>query len=51
MNKLMLVPVLISSGSAAKLQSSIRYELAIAVAILVVTSYLSTIVGPAAHQM
>ena len=51
MNKLMLVPVLISSGSTAKLQSSIRIELAIAVAILVVTSYLSTIVGPAEHQM
>jgi putative copper export protein len=33
------------------LQRSIRYELAIAVAILVVTSYLSTIVGPAEHQM
>ncbi|PCI77732.1 MAG: hypothetical protein COB20_07395 [SAR86 cluster bacterium] len=51
MNKLMLVPVLISSGSTAKLQSSIRYELAIAVAILVVTSYLSTIVGPVEHQL
>ena len=51
MNKLMLVPVLISSGSRVKLQRSIRYELAIAVVILVVTSYLSTIVGPAGHQM
>jgi putative copper resistance protein D len=51
MNKLMLVPMLISSGSRVKLQRSIRYELAIAVAILVVTSYLSTIVGPAEHQM
>ena len=51
MNKLMLVPVLISSGSIVKLQRSIRYELAIAVAILVATSYLSTIVGPAEHQM
>ena len=51
MNKLMLVPVLISSGSIIKLQRSIRYELAIAVAILVATSYLSTIVGPAEHQM
>jgi len=51
MNKLMLVPVLISSGSRVKLQRSIRYELATAVVILVVTSYLSTIVGPAGHQM
>jgi putative copper resistance protein D len=51
MNKLMLVPVLISSGSIVKLQRSIRYELAIAVVILVATSYLSTIVGPVEHQM
>lgn len=51
LNKLIIVPVLVSSGSASKLQSSIRYELAIAVTILVVTSYLSTIVGPAGHQM
>lgn len=51
LNKLIIVPVLLSSGSAARLQRSIRCELAIAVAILVVTSYLSTIVGPAGHQM
>ena len=50
-NKLIIVPALLSSGSAARLRSSIRCELAIAVAILVVTSYLSTIVGPAGHQM
>jgi hypothetical protein len=42
---------LISSGSRIKLQRSIRYELAIAAAILVATSYLSTIVGPAGHQI
>lgn len=48
-NKLIIVPALQSSGSTARLQSSIRFELAIAVAILVVTSYLSTIVGPAGH--
>ena len=51
MNKLMIVPALISSGSRVKLQRSIRYELAIAAAILVATSYLSTIVGPAGHQI
>lgn len=51
MNKLILVPKLINSGSTARLQSSIRYELAIAAAILIVTSYLSTIIGPAGHQM
>ena len=51
MNKLIIVPVLVSRGSTARLQTSIRFELAIAVAILVVTSYLSTIVGPGGHQM
>ena len=51
MNKLVVVPVLLSSGSTVRLQSAIRFELAVAVAILVVTSYLSTIVGPAGHQM
>jgi putative copper resistance protein D len=51
MNKLVIVPVLLSSGSTARLQTSIRFELAVAVAILVVTSYLSTIVGPVGHQM
>lgn len=50
-NKLILVPRLVSSGSAAKLQTSLRYEIVIAVLILLVTSYLSTIVGPAAHDM
>mgnify|MGYP006074485343 FL=1 len=50
-NKLIIVPALLSSGSAARLRSSIQCELAIAVAILVVTSYLSTIVGPIDHQM
>lgn len=51
MNKLFIVPRLISDGNTARLQSSIRYELAAAAAILLVTSYLSTIVGPAGHQM
>lgn len=51
MNKLIIVPELVSSGSTARLQRSIRYEIAIAVAILFVTSYLSTIVGPTGNQM
>ncbi|GJM12126.1 MAG: copper resistance protein D [Pseudohongiella sp.] len=51
MNKLMIVPAILSGGSTARLQTSIRYELAIAMVILLVTSYLSTIVGPAGHQM
>lgn len=50
-NKLVIVPALLSNGSAASLRSSIRFELAIALTILVVTSFLSTIVGPADHHM
>ena len=51
MNKLVIVPRLVSSNSVARLQTSLRYEIALAVVILVVTSYLSTIVGPVGHQM
>ena len=51
MNKLIIVPVLLSSGSAAMLQRSIRLELAVAAGILSVTSVLSTILGPGGHQM
>jgi copper resistance protein D len=50
-NKLLIVPPMLSAGSAGKLQASIRVESLVALAILVVTSYLSTIVGPASHQM
>jgi putative copper resistance protein D len=51
MNKLIIVPILLNSGSTARLQTSIRLELAVATGILLVTSFLSTIVGPAGHQM
>ncbi len=51
MNKLVIVPSLVRSNSAAKLQTSLRYEIALAMVILIVTSYLSTIVGPVGHQM
>ena len=51
MNKLLIVPALMQSGSALRLRSSIRLELAVATAILLATSYLSTLVGPASHQM
>jgi len=51
MNKLVIVPKLLNEGGVARLRNSIRYELAIAISILAVTSYLSTIVGPASHQM
>ncbi len=51
MNKLLIVPVLLESKSTLRLRSSLRLELAVAIAILLVTSFLSTLVGPASHQM
>jgi putative copper resistance protein D len=47
MNKMLLVPRLVSSGSAAALQKSIRMEWIVAMMVLAVTSWLTTIVGPA----
>ncbi len=49
-NKLYLVPALGQSDSVKKLQASIRYEILLAATILVVTAYLSTLIGPAEHQ-
>ncbi|MEX0965535.1 MAG: CopD family protein [Pseudohongiellaceae bacterium] len=51
MNKLFIVPRLLLSTSVARLQLSLRFEIAVALAILLVTAYLSTVVGPAAQQM
>jgi putative copper resistance protein D len=47
MNKLLLVPRLVSSGSASALQKSIRMEWIVALMVLAVTSWMTTIVGPA----
>lgn len=47
MNKLLLVPRLVSSGSALALQKSIRMEWIVALLVLAVTSWLTTITGPA----
>ncbi len=47
MNKLLLVPRLVSSGSALALQKSIRMEWIVALMVLAVTSWLTTITGPA----
>jgi putative copper resistance protein D len=49
LNKLYLVPALGNENSVAKLQRSIRYEICLAFFILLITSYLSTIIGPAVH--
>ncbi len=49
-NKLYLVPALSNTDSVDKLQTSIRYEIFLAATILVITAYLSTIIGPAEHR-
>lgn len=46
-NKLLLVPRLASGGSAAALQKSIRMEWIVALLVLAVTSWMTTVVGPA----
>jgi putative copper resistance protein D len=50
MNKLLLVPRLVTSGSALALQKSIRMEWIVALLVLAVTSWLTTITGPARMQ-
>ena len=51
LNKFRLTPAIISEGGAQYLRRSIRIEVVVAILILVVTSYFSTIVGPPGHQM
>ncbi len=46
-NKLVLVPKLATTGSAATLQTYIRIEIGVALLVLAVTSWLTTITGPA----
>jgi putative copper resistance protein D len=45
-NKLVLVPKLLMAGSSTALQRSIRVEIAVAVYVLAVTSWLTTATGP-----
>lgn len=47
MNKWLLVPRLLGAGSARALQKSIRMEWIVALLVLAVTSWLTTITGPA----
>ena len=48
-NKLVLVPAIVNSASALRLRRSIRVEMVAITLVLIATSYLSTIVGPAGH--
>ena len=50
-NKLRLTPCLYDEGGALALRNSIHAESVVALFILIVTSYLSTIVGPADYSM
>ena len=51
LNKFRFTPAIRSDMGAQYLRRSIRLEAAVAILILVVTSYFSTIVGPPDHQM
>ncbi len=51
LNRLRLVPQLHTANGAMTMARSIRIEIGVALLILTLTAYLSTIVGPAAHSM
>lgn len=48
-NKLVLVPRIIEKNGVAKLRASIRLEMLFASLILMLTAYLSTLIGPPGH--
>ena len=48
-NKLRLVPAIIEVGGAERFRQSVTIELVVALIILLLTSYLSTLVGPMQH--
>jgi putative copper resistance protein D len=50
-NKLKLTPGLVNERGVVSLRHSIRIEIVLAILILCITSYFSTIVGPPGHQM
>ncbi len=50
-NRFLLVPRLLAGADAGRLAGAIKVEIAIAAAILIVTSYLATTVGPPAMPM
>lgn len=50
LNRYKLVPVLAAPGGAVRLRRSIVIESLLALLILLVTAYLSTLVGPMSHQ-
>jgi putative copper resistance protein D len=51
LNKLKLTPSLHNEGGVLALRNSIRIESVVALFILIITSYFSTIVGPLDHSM
>ena len=51
LNKTKFSPGLVDRDSIIRLRHSIRIEIMVAILILCVTSYFSTIVGPVSHQM
>lgn len=51
MNRLKLVPAMLREGSSTRFRKSVQLEIAVAILLLLVTAYLSTIVGPMSHSM
>jgi putative copper resistance protein D len=51
LNKIKFSPGLVDRDSIMRLRHSIRIEIMVAILILCVTAYFSTIVGPVSHQM
>jgi putative copper resistance protein D len=49
LNKFKLVPALLLLRSSAKFRHSVRIEMLVASLLLVLTAYLSTVVGPMMH--
>ncbi len=49
-NKFRLVPAIMEIGGVAAFRKSLRLEIAVATLLLVVTGYLSTVVGPMSHM-
>lgn len=49
-NKLRLVPALMAQGGVSAFRKSLRIEIAVASLLLVVTAYLSTVIGPMSHM-
>ena len=49
LNKFVLVPKLMEEGESSRFRRSVRIEIVVALLLLILTAYLSTVVGPMEH--